>query len=108
MENASHAQVFWAAEFETRAENGLIRLPAGYPELANASLRVLVLSSPPDPADAADATATAQAQRQARLERLRATQAKLVQANPFRDITDPVRWQRELRDEEPRSLPGRS
>lgn len=105
METTPQAQIFWAAQFETQAENGMIRLPAGYPELANANLRVLVLSSSPN---LSEATATAQAQRQARLERLRATQAKLVQANPFREIVDPVAWQRELRDDEERPLPGRS
>lgn len=94
----------YAAEFKATAENGLIRLPAEYPELANASLRVLVLSAEPTKEQA---EAAALAQWQARLARLRATQTKLVELNPFRDITDPVQWQRELRDEWERPLPGR-
>ncbi|RZK29528.1 MAG: hypothetical protein EOO57_19210 [Hymenobacter sp.] len=104
METSSQAQVFWAAQFETTAENGIIRLPADYPELANASLRVLVLSSEPSKAQA---EAADRARRQARVERLRAAQAKLVAANPFRSIADPVQWQRDLRNEEERPLPGR-
>lgn len=103
METPSQAQIFWAAQFETTAENGIIRLPADYPELANAPLRVLILSSEPSKAQA---EATDQTRRQARLERLRATQAKLVAANPFRSIADPVQWQRDLRDEDERPLPG--
>lgn len=94
----------YSAEFEATAENGVIRLPAEYPELANAQLRVLILSAEPTPERAA---AAALAQRQARLARLRATQAELVKLNPFRTITDPVAWQRELRDEWERPLPGR-
>lgn len=95
----------YAAEFEATAENGIIHLPAEYPELANAQLRVLVLSAEPTKEQA---EAAAQAQRQARLARLRATQTKLIELNPFRDITDPVQWQRDLRDEWDRPLPGRS
>ncbi len=98
MENASHAQVFWAAEFETQAENGLIRLPASYPELANANLRVLVLSSSPS---TAEATAAQEAQRQAKRDRLLAAFEQLKAANPFRDIADPVQWQREQRQDRP-------
>lgn len=104
METPAQAQVFWAAQFETTAENGIIRLPADYPELANAPLRVLVLSAEPTKAQA---EAADKARHQARLARLRATQAKLVAANPFRSIADPVQWQRDLRDEEERPLPGR-
>jgi hypothetical protein len=104
METTPQAQVFWAAQFETTAENGIIRLPADYPELANASLRVLVLSAEPSKAQAEAADNT---RHQARLERLRATQAKLVAANPFRTIADPAQWQRDLRAEDERALPGR-
>ena len=94
----------YTAEFETTAENGIIRLPADYPELANAPLRVLVLSAEPT---RGQAEAAAVAQHQARLTRLRAAQAELVRLNPFREVADPVQWQRELRDEAERPLPGR-
>ena len=94
----------YAAEFEATAENGVIHLPAEYPELANATLRVLVLSAEPTKEQA---EAAALAQRRARLERLRATQTKLVELNPYRDVTDPVQWQRDLRQEWDRPLPGR-
>ncbi len=94
----------YAAEFEATAENGIIRLPAEYPELANATLRVVVLSAEPTQEQA---EAAALAQRKNRIARLRATQTELVKLNPFRTITDPVAWQRELRDEWERPLPGR-
>lgn len=94
-----------AAQIHTRATDGYVtfRLPEEYAEFANAELLVMVVPEP----DQAKTIAAAQATRQARLERLRATQAQLVVLNPFRDISDPVQWQRELRDEWERPLPGR-
>ena len=95
----------YAAEFEATAENGIIHLPAGYPELANAQLRVLVLSAKPTQEQA---EAAALAQRQAKRERLIAAFERLRELNPYRAITDPVQWQRDLRDEWERPLSGRS
>ena len=99
---AAQAQVFWAAQFETQAENGFIRLPADYPELANATLRVLVLSSSHS---RVEADAAAQAQRQGKRDRLLAAFDRLKEVNPFRDVADPVQWQREQRED--RALPNR-
>lgn len=94
-----------AAQIHTRATDGFVtfRLPEEYAAFANAELLVMVVPEP----NQAKSLAAAQTERQARLERLRATQAKLVALNPFRAISDPVQWQRELRDEWERPLPGR-
>ncbi len=92
----------YAAEFEATAENGLIRLPAEYPELANATLRVVVLSAE---LTQEQAEAAALAQRQAKRARLVAAFDELRRVNPFRTIADPVAWQREQRED--RDLPGR-
>ena len=92
----------YAAEFEATAENGIIRLPSEYPELANAQLRVVVLSAEPTQEQA---EAAALAQRQAKRARLVAAFDELRRVNPFRTITDPVAWQREQRED--RDLPGR-
>ncbi len=94
----------YAAEFETTAENGIIRLPADFPELANAAVRVLVLSAEPT-RELAEAAALAQ--KQARRERLAAAFEELRKVSAFRDISDPVQWQRDLHDEWERPLPGR-
>lgn len=93
----------YVAEFEATAENGFIRLPADLPELANAPLRIIIFPQP-----VMNEANTADTARQARLERLRLAQARLVELNPFRDIADPVQWQRELREENDRTLPERS
>lgn len=94
-----------AAQIHTRATNGFVafRLPDEYAAFANAELLITVV---PEPSQA-QASVAMQNERQARLERLQATQAKLVALNPFRTISDPVQWQRELRDEWERPLPGR-
>ena len=102
METTPQVQTFWAAQFETQAQNGLIRLPAGYPELANATLRVLVLSAAPTKIEADTA---AQAQRLAKREKLLAAFEHLKEINPFRTIADPIEWQREQRED--RVLLGR-
>jgi hypothetical protein len=48
---------------------------------------------------------TAPEERAARGERLRIALEAVAASNPFRDIVDPVEWQREIRKDRP--LPGR-
>lgn len=95
-----------AAQIHTRATDGYVtfQLPEEYAAFANSELLVLVVPEP----NQAKMAASAQTERQARLERLRATQARLVELNPFRDIDDPVQWQRELRNEWEQPSLGRS
>lgn len=91
----------YAAEFEATAENGIIRLPAEYPELANATLRVLVLSDEPPQTDTkAAGEEQLVAARLAKHARLIAAFDKLTQVSAFREIADPVQWQRDLRSED--------
>lgn len=94
-----------AAQIHTRATDGCVtfQLPEEYAEFANSELLVMVVPEP----DEAKIIAAAQVERKARHARLVAAFDKLREANPFRDIIDPVQWQRELRDEWERPLPGR-
>ena len=99
MSTAHHISQHYAAEFEVTAEDGFIRLPAEYSDLANARLRVIVLSPTPIQAVAADS------QRDAQQAELVAAFEELARVNPYRHIADPVAWQREQRQD--RALPGR-
>jgi hypothetical protein len=75
-----------AIEFETTIQDGVIRIPD--PTLSDQPVRVIVLweeNSEPkrnyDPVKLDEAL------------------KKVVELNPFRDIEDPVEWQRRIRDE---------
>jgi hypothetical protein len=92
----------YAIEFEAEIENGIIRIPADHPELANGRARVVVLTEAIDPVEAATR------QRDERKKRLLAAYDKLAQHNYFPDIDDPVAWQRRQRDEWDRDLTSKS
>ena len=100
MSTAHHVARHYTAEFEVTAENGIIRLPAEYADLANARLRVLVWP------DAGPAAAPADNNRAARRTELLAAFDELARLNPYRAIDDAAAWQRAQRHD--RHLPGRS
>lgn len=89
-------------EIHTRAENGRIAfdLPASHEALANAHLLVVLTPEPETPA------APLEAERLAKHARLIAAFDELQKVSAFREIADPVQWQRDLRDEWERPLPG--
>lgn len=84
----------YAAEFEATAENGIIRLPAEYPELANARLLVLVAVEPQasTPVGRTDWA------------KLAAAYADFEGHDPYPAITDAAEWQRQLRADDEREL----
>ena len=100
MSTAQHVARHYTAEFEVTAENGIIRLPAEYADLANARLRVLVWP------DAGPAAAPADGPRAARRAELLAAFDELARLNPYRAIDDAAAWQRDQRHDRP--LPGRA
>ena len=75
-------------EIHTRAQNGRISfdIPAGYPELANAEVLLLIS---PEPVASTPVGRTD-------WERLAAAYADFAGHDPYPTITDPVTWQREL------------
>ena len=74
-------------EFTTTIENGVIHLPKDHEQLDNSVAHVVV-------------TVEAGPQEiRARKERLLAAMKEMQKADIFRDIKDPVEWQRKLRDE---------
>lgn len=73
-------------EFTTKIEHGVIHLPKEFEEYENVVAHVTVtLETPED--------------KKARKDRLFAAFKKAQEANLFAEIEDPVKWQRELRDE---------
>ena len=74
-------------EFTTTIAGGVIHLPKDHEELENSVAHVVVTIEPsPD-------------EIRARKERLLAAMKAMQKANIFRDVEDPVAWQRKLRDE---------
>lgn len=73
-------------EFTTKIEHGVIHLPKEFEEYENVVAHVTVtLETPED--------------KKARKDRLFAAFKKAQEANLFAEIEDPVKWQKELRDE---------
>jgi hypothetical protein len=73
-------------EFTTKIEHGVIHLPKEFEEYENAVAHVTVTLETPE-------------ETKAKKERLFAAFEKMQKANLFRDIDDPVEWQKKLRDE---------
>ncbi|MDQ3221284.1 MAG: hypothetical protein M3449_04185 [Acidobacteriota bacterium] len=73
-------------EFTTKIEHGIIHLPKELEEYDNAVAHVVLTVETPD-------------DKLAKKERLFAALKEMQQADIFRNIEDPVEWQRKLRDE---------
>ncbi|MGB7208692.1 MAG: hypothetical protein WBD27_08530 [Pyrinomonadaceae bacterium] len=73
-------------EFTTKIEHGVIHLPKEYGELDNSVAHVVV-------------TVQSSEEKLAKKERLFAALKEMQKADIFRNIEDPVEWQRKLRDE---------
>lgn len=73
-------------EFTTKIEHGVIHLPKEYEELDNSVAHVVV-------------TVQSSEEKLAKKERLFAALKEMQKADIFRNIEDPVEWQRKLRDE---------
>ncbi len=73
-------------EFTTKIEQGVIHLPKEYEEYQNSVARVVItLETPEDKAT--------------KKEKLFTVFKKMQKADVFRDIENPVEWQRNLRNE---------
>ena len=75
-----------ALEFNAKIENGVIHLPSKFREYDNAQVRIIILAEKP-----AELSHGNQELLQAML--------ALQEMDVFATITDPVKWQREQRDE---------
>ena len=73
-------------EFTAKIERGVIHLPKEFEEYENATAHVVV-------------TLETDEETKKKKEKLFAAFKKAQKANLFRDIEDPVEWQRKLRDE---------
>ncbi|MBS4028958.1 MAG: hypothetical protein KGZ58_10000 [Ignavibacteriales bacterium] len=75
-----------AIEFETKIENGMIHIPKEYLELENSSVRIIMMKEEPR-------------QSIQNKETLSSLLSEIKKRNIFKDIDDPVAWQRKIRDE---------
>jgi hypothetical protein len=73
-------------EFTTKIGRGVIHLPKEFEDYENAVAHVVVTLETPE-------------ESKAKKEKLFAAFKKAQKANLFRDIEDPVAWQKKLRDE---------
>jgi hypothetical protein len=75
-----------ALEFSTKIEHGTIRLPKQFAEYENAFVRIIILSDKPRNFSE-------------KKEKLRNILKKMQQKQLFSKITNPVEWQKQLRNE---------
>ncbi len=75
-----------ALEFSTKIEHGLIHLPKQFQEYDNSHVRIIVLIEKP-------------AINLSKKEKLLITFKKMQQNRLFESIENPVKWQKQLRDE---------
>lgn len=73
-------------EFTAKIEHGVIHLPKEFENYENVTAHVTVTIETPE-------------DKKAKKDRLFAALKKLAEVNPFAEIEDPVKWQKELRDE---------
>ncbi len=77
-----------AIEFTAKIKDGVIHIPEKYKKLANQLARIIVLTEE----DKSNSTGQ-------NLEAIQSVLAKLKERKVFREIKDPVLWQRSIRDE---------
>lgn len=78
-----------AVEFETQAQNGMIKIPEEYREMAQGELRVILLKGE-------EKSKTADSSQGIEIKKI----LKQIQGkNIFKSIDNPVEWQRTIRDE---------
>jgi hypothetical protein len=75
-----------SVEFTTQIERGVINLPREFAEYENSLARVTITVETPE-------------EKAAKKEQLFAAFSKIREADLFREVGDPVKWQRNLRDE---------
>jgi len=73
-------------EFTAKIEHGVIHLPKEFEDYENVTAHVTVTIETPE-------------DKKAKKDRLFAAFKKAQEANLFAEIEDPVKWQKELRDE---------
>ena len=78
-----------AVEFETHVENGMVKIPAKYREMMEGNLKIILLK-PDKKARVPGKQKTAQ---------LKKLLKQIRGKNIFGAITNPIEWQREIRDE---------
>ncbi len=78
-----------AVEFETQVKNGIVKIPVKYREMMEGELKIILLKPEKK-------TQIPGKQKTAQLKKL----LKQIQGkNIFRAITDPIEWQRAIRNE---------
>ena len=75
-----------ALEFSTKIEHGIIRLPKQFEAYENTIVRIIILAEKPQNFSH-------------KKEKLRAVLKKMQEVDIFRSISNPVEWQKQVRNE---------
>ncbi|MCH8318592.1 MAG: hypothetical protein IIA88_08860 [Bacteroidetes bacterium] len=76
-----------AIEFDTTAKNGIIKIPPEFSDFANSKIRIIIL------------TKEENIEHKSKKEKLKSLFKQLEKKDIFRKIHDPVKWQKDLRNE---------
>jgi len=74
-------------EFETQAENGIIKIPPQFSDFDNSKIRIIILTKEED------------VEYKSKKQKLKSLFKQLEKKDIFRKINDPVKWQKDLRNE---------
>jgi hypothetical protein len=80
-----------AYEFEAHAKDGIIKIPEEYREIAEGTLKIIVLKQEQKPGTSKE--------RQVKLSNMKKLLKQIRDKNIFQSIADPQEWQRTIRDE---------
>ncbi len=76
-----------AVEFETKIQNGIIKIPVQYEEFINKYAKIILISKD-DELDSIESK-----------NKIKLLLDQIIEKQPFSSIEDPVEWQKKLRNE---------
>ena len=78
-----------AVEFETYVENGIIKIPEKYRQMAEGDLKIIILKEEEKP----------DVPTKQKVTNIKRLLKQIKEKNIFRDIENPGKWQKAIRDE---------
>jgi hypothetical protein len=78
-----------AVEFETHVENGIIKIPEKYRQIAEGDLKIIILKEEEKP----------KAPTKQKVANIKRLLKQIKSKNIFQDIENPGKWQKAIRDE---------
>lgn len=81
----------WAVEFETHATGGIIQVPEEYKKIAEGDLKIIILKS--------EKNHNQPTGHQQKISNMKKLLKQINDRNIFKSINDPLKWQKNIRDE---------